>query len=92
MIDQDLDGDEEEEELDAQLSSDKIDELEDLQDDPRVENQMNLEDEGELEDDDDLEGEDMGEGMDDFDNMVLPADLIAAAQEMDMKLDPAQIK
>jgi hypothetical protein len=40
---------------------------------------MNLEDEGELEDDDDLEGEDMGEGMDDFDNMVLPADLIAAA-------------
>ena len=49
------------------------------------------EDMDELEDEDELEGED-GEGIDDFDNMVLPADLIAAAQEMDMKLDPAQIK
>ena len=35
------------------------------------------------------EAEELEEGIDDFDNMVLPADLIAAAQEMDMKLDPA---
>ena len=42
-------------------------------------------------DDEDLEGEGE-EVMDDFDNMVMPADLMAAAQEMGMDLEPAQIK